>query len=119
MGTHRQTFLYDLPTRETLLGSEARVDSNDLMTSSLSLIFKNSEKRAPTCVHDALCQMMVFDHAVDIQVLNGNVMILVGVLFSRLEMEVSTLTGNLEVSFGRVLGSLIVSTGWNASGLAS
>ncbi len=109
MGTYRQRFLYNFATLVTLLACEARVDSNDLMTSSLSLIFKNIEKRAPAGVHDAFCEMMVFDHAVDVQVLNGNVMILVGVLLSRLEVKITALTCYLEMRLGSIAGCLTAS----------
>lgn len=43
MGSHRQRLLDHLPTLVTLLRGEARIDSNDLMTSSCSLILKDDE----------------------------------------------------------------------------
>ena len=109
MGTHRQGFLYDLPTRETLLGSEARIDSDHLMTGSLSLLLKESEKRAPTGVTDGFREGMVLDHPTDVQVLHHDMVIGLGVLLRRLEMEVSTLTCNLEMRLGSILRSLAAS----------
>src|SRR5947207_656743 len=59
MGSYRKRFLHNLTTPVTLLRGEMRVDSDHLMTSSLSLILKDIEERAPTSVHDALCQAMI------------------------------------------------------------
>ncbi len=109
MGTHRQTLLYDFPARETLLGSEVRVDSDHLMTGSFSLILKDVEKRAPTGITDGFRKGMVLDHPTDGQVLNHDMVIGLGVLLSCLEMEVSTLTGNLEMGLGRIAGCLAAS----------
>ena len=109
MRPNRKGLLNKLPTVAICLCGEARVDSDDLMTGSLSLIFKKSEKRAPGGVHDAFCEMMVFDHAVDVQVLDGNVMILVGVLLSRLEVKITALTCDLEMRLGSIAGGLTAS----------
>ncbi len=79
MGSHRQRFLYDLPTLVTVLRGEARVHSYHVMTSSCSLIFKDVEKRAPTGVHDALCQGMILHHVENGEVLNRNHLILSGI----------------------------------------
>lgn len=106
MGTHRQRFLYDLSTLVTLLCREARVDSNHSMTSSLSLFLEDSEKRAPTGVQDAFCKVMVFHHSGDSQVLNGDVMIGLSILFSDLEMMVAPLAIDLQVRLSNVTGSL-------------
>src|SRR5947209_10227034 len=62
MGSYRQTLLHDLTTFEAFLRGEARIDSYHPMTSSLSLFFEDVEERAPTGVHDALCQRMVLYH---------------------------------------------------------
>jgi hypothetical protein len=112
MGPYRQRFLYHLSTPVTLLGCEAWVHSYHLVTGSFSLILQDSEKRAPTGVHDALCEVMVFDHAGDVQVLNGNMMILLGIVLSRLEVKITALTCDLEMRLSSVLCGL-------ASSLAS
>ena len=65
VSANREGLLNQLPTRATCLGRETRVDSDHTMTSSLSLLSEDSEKRAPTGVHDALRQVMVLDHLVD------------------------------------------------------
>ncbi len=102
MSTHRQRLLHNLPTVETLLGGEARIDSDDLMTSSFSLLFKNIEECAPTGVHDALCQVMVFHHVLYRELLDSDMVIIVSILLSRLLVEIMTLTANLEMSLCRV-----------------
>ena len=89
MGSHRQTLLHDLTTLVAFLRGETRIDSYHLMTGSCSLIFKNSEKRAPTGVHDALCQGMILDHVENRKLLNSDHLIVFGVLFSNLEMMVT------------------------------
>jgi hypothetical protein len=59
MGAYREAFLDVLTTPTALLAREARGHSDDLMTSSLSLIFKDAEERAPTRVVNALGEVMV------------------------------------------------------------
>src|SRR5260370_7109272 len=104
MRPHGKRLLDDLTTPETFLRSVAGVHSNDLMPSTLSLGFKDIEERAPGGVHDTFCEMMVFDHAVNVQVLDGNVMILFSIRFGDLEMKVTALPLNLEIrSFGTLV----------------
>ena len=109
MSTNRKGLLNKFPTIAACLCGKARVDSDYLMTGSRSLILKNSEKRAPTGVHDGFRKVMVLYHIADGKVFNGNMMIVVSVLFSRLEMEVTALTSNLEMRLSRVLRSLVAS----------
>ena len=97
MGSYRQTLLYDLATVVALLRGEARIDSYHPMTSSCSLFFKDVEECAPTSVHDALCQGMILDHVENTQFLNSDDMIAFSVVFSRLIVKVTTLTGDLEM----------------------
>jgi hypothetical protein len=47
MGTYRQTFLYNFATLVTLLRGETWVHSNDLMTSSRSLVVKDFKELTP------------------------------------------------------------------------
>ena len=84
MGPHRKRFLYNLATPVTLLRGETRVDSDHLMTSSLSLLFKDIEERAPTGIHDAFCQAMILDHVENSQLLNRNHLVLFDIAFGRL-----------------------------------
>jgi hypothetical protein len=104
MGSHRKRFLHNLAAFEALLRGEARVDSYHCVPSSLSLFTQDSEKRAPTSVHDALCQGMVLYHVENDQVLNSDHVIAFGILLSRLILEVSALTGNLEMGLCRTTG---------------
>src|SRR5215467_6150870 len=50
MRSHAQALLHVLPAAVAVLRREARGDSNDSMTSSFSLLFEDSKKRAPTRV---------------------------------------------------------------------
>lgn len=104
MRANTERLVNEFSTVATRLGGEARVHSDDLMTSSLSLIFKDVEKRAPTGVQDALGQMMVLDQVGDRQVLDHQMMIAISILFCRLEMEITALAAYLQVRLGNVLG---------------
>jgi hypothetical protein len=109
MGPYRESLLHDLPTVVTFLRREAWVDSSHLMTSSCSLIFKDSEELSPTGIENGFAEMMVFGHIEDIQVLNGNHAIRLGVLLGNLEMEIPSLTANLEMGLGYIASSLAAS----------
>src|SRR5437588_2287428 len=109
MGSHRQGFLHDLPTFVAFLRGETRVHSDHLMTSSLSLLFKDSEECAPTSVHDALCQGMILYHVENSQLLNRDQLIAFCILFGCLIVKVSALTGNLEMGLCRTTSSLTAS----------
>ena len=109
MGSHRQRFLHDLPTFVAFLRGETRVHSDHLMTSSLSLLFKDSEECAPTSVHDALCQGMILYHVENSQLLNRDQLIAFCILFGCLIVKVSALTGNLEMGLCRTTGGLTAS----------
>src|SRR5437773_12549952 len=104
MGTDRQTFLYHLSTLETFLASETRVHSNDLMTSSCSLLFKNVEECAPRGVENALRQVVIFHHVGDLKGFHSNVVILFSIPFRSLEMVISALAIDQEVRLGDVTG---------------
>ncbi len=112
MGPHRQRLLDDFPALRAGLRSITGVHSDYLMSSTLSLGFKDIEKRTPTGVHDALSEMMVFHHPLNIQILYGNMMILFSILFGGLEMKVTSLALDLEMG---VCGTL----GGDASSLAA
>ena len=106
MCSYRQRLLDNLTTPETLLRGVAGVHSNDLMPSTLSLGSEDVEERAPGSVRDRFRQMMVLDHAIDVEILNSNMMILLSVLLGDFEMKVSTLTSNLEMGLSSTLASL-------------
>src|SRR4249919_6281 len=95
MGPHRERFLHDFSTLVALLAGKARIDSHDLMSSICSFGFKDVKKRAPTGITDGFGQMLIFEHATDVQVLHGNPAIAGGILFGRFEMEITALTRNL------------------------
>ena len=106
MGSYRQTLLDDLPTVVTLLACETRVHSNDLMPSTCSLCPENIEERAPAGVHDGFSEMVIFDHITDSQVFHHNVLIAFGIGLGCLEMVISPLSIDLEMSLCYILGSL-------------
>ena len=105
MRTDRQRLLDHLTTPITLLRGVTGVHSNDVMTSSCSLVFKDIEECAPGGVYDALGKMVIFYHAINVQILDGNMLILLRVLLGNFEMKVSTLTSNLEMGLSSTLAS--------------
>src|SRR5438876_8194297 len=105
MGTHRKRFLHDLATFEALLRGEARVHSYHCVPSSFSLFTQDVEEGAPAGITDALGQGMVLDQVENVKLLNGDDLVLFGVLVGRLILEISPLTGNLEMRLCRTLGS--------------
>ncbi len=104
MGSYRQRFLHNLSTLVAFLRGETRVHSDDLMSSTLSLNFKDSEERAPRSVHDGFCQGMILYHVENTQLLNGDDLIAFGILLGRLIVKVSALAFDLEMSFRRIPG---------------
>ena len=105
MGTYRQTFLYNFSTLVTFLTGETRVHSNDLMTSSCSLIFKNVEECTPRGIENALGQVLVFHHVGDLKVFDRNHLIVFGIAFRGLEMVIAALAIDLQVGLGDVTSS--------------
>src|SRR6266516_3845208 len=105
MGTHRQRFLHDLVTFEALLRGEARVHSDHCVPSSFSVFTQDVEEGAPAGITDALGQGMVLDQVENVKLVNGDDLVLCGVLIGRLILEISPLTGNLEMRLCRTLGS--------------
>ena len=97
MGSDRQTLWYDLPTLVAFLRGETGVHSDDLMSSTLSLNFKNVEERAPRDVHDALGQRMIVDHVENSQLLNSDHLIVFSVRLGRLIVKIPPLPGDLEM----------------------
>jgi hypothetical protein len=98
MRTDAQRLLDDLTTPIAFLRGVAGVHSDHLMPSTCSLGFKDIEERAPRGIHDAFCEMMVLDHAVNVQLLNGNMLIGLGILLGNLIVKVPALPLDLEVS---------------------
>ena len=105
MSTYRQRLLYDLSTVVTFLRGEARIDSSHTMPGSFSLVTEDIEKCAPTGVHNALSEMVVFRHVRDLKVFNGNQLIAFGVRFSCLEVVITPLTIDFQMCHRYILGS--------------
>jgi hypothetical protein len=106
VSTNTEGLLYKFPTVATCLCGETWIHSNDLMTSSCSLIFKNSEELTPRGIQDGFRQMMVLDHIGDLEVFYRNVLILFSVLLCYLEMVITALEINLQMCLCRALSSL-------------
>ncbi len=102
MCTNAEGLLNKLPAVTTCLCGVTGVHSDDLMTSSCSLLFKNSEERTPTGVENGLGQVMVFHHIGDLKVLDGNPLIASSIGFSNVEVMISTLALDLEVCLSNV-----------------
>ncbi len=105
MGPHRQRFLHDLATFEALLRGEARVHSDHCVPSSFSLFTQDVEEGAPAGITDALGQGMVLDQVENVKLLNGDDLVLFGVLVGRLILEIPPLPCNLEMRLCRTPGS--------------
>lgn len=103
MRTYRQRLLHDLPTLVALLAGEARIDSSHTMPGSFSLVTEDVEKCAPTGVHDALREMVIFHHVRDLKVFNGNQLIALRVRFRGLKMVIAALPLDLQVRLRHVL----------------
>jgi hypothetical protein len=101
MSANTQRLLNTLSALMACLCREAGIDSYDLMTSSLSLIFKDGEERTPTGVHDGFGQVMVLDHIGDLKVFYRNMLKAFSVWLGRLKVEVPTLPLYLEMGLGR------------------
>ena len=97
MGSHRQTLLYDFSTLVTFLTGEVWVHSYHLMTSSCSLLLKESEELTPRGVQDGFRQMVVLDQVGDLKVFYCNLVIAFSVLLCHLAMVIAALTLNLQM----------------------
>src|SRR5262249_32317642 len=100
MRPYRKALLDVGATPAASLRREARGDSDHLMTSSLSLVGQDTEKRAPTRIADALGKVVVLDHASDVQVLDADATVPQGILVGGFEVEVAPLARDLQVPAG-------------------
>lgn len=102
MGTHRKALLHDLPTPVALLRREAGRNFHNLMTSSCSLLSKYLDKRSPGGISNALRQMLVLEHAVDVQVFDADASRVLSIRLGRLEEEVAPLALDLQMGLCHV-----------------
>src|SRR6185437_16975152 len=103
MGTDRQRFLDDCTTVKTLLTGETGIDSDNLMTGTFSLDSKDTQKLSPSSITNRLGKMMVFYHPIDIEVFHSNHAMGINILLCHFEVEIMTLTANLEMGLGCTL----------------
>src|SRR5712691_1291747 len=106
MGTHRKRLLDHLTTAKALLRGVAGVHSNHLMSGACSLGSENVEERTPGGVHDAFSEIMILNHRVDGEFLDGDELIVLSVGFGRLEVEVTALPLDLQVGLRGALRGL-------------
>lgn len=100
MRPNTQTLLDEFATLAALLGGEVRIHANHLMSSVCSFGFKDGEKGTPRGIHDGLSKMRVLDHIRDLEVLNGNMTVLLRVVVRRLKVEITALTMDLQMGLG-------------------
>ncbi len=105
MCTNTERLVNQCSTIATCLCREAGIHSNDLMTSSCSLVFKDLKELTPCGVQDGLRHMMVLNHVGDSKVFYGNKVIAFSVLLCHLEMMVTTLAVYLQMGLRRTLCS--------------
>ncbi len=102
MRTDRKTLLHDLSALVALLRREAGRNFHDLMTSPCSHVFKYLDEGSPTGIGNTLRQMVILEHAVDVQVLNTNMLISFSVRLRSLKQEVSSLALDLQMRLGDI-----------------
>ena len=103
MRTNTQGLLDNFTAVVTLLGGETRIDPNNCVTGTLSPGTQDIEKLAPTCVVNALGQMMVFHHSGDDQIFYNNMVKMLGIGPGNFEMMISALTVHFEMSLCGIL----------------
>ena len=106
MRTNTEGLGNKLPTVTACLCGIAGVHSNDLMTSSCSLLFKNVEECAPTGIQNGFRQVMILDHIRDGKVLNRNAPVAKSIGLSCLKVMIAPLPVDLQVRLGNILRCL-------------
>ena len=102
MSTNRQALLHDFPTPVALLRREAGRNDYHLMTSSRSLIDQDVDKRSPGCISNALCQRVILEHAIDVQVFHTDTSIALCVGLGGLKVKVTALPLDFEMGLGAI-----------------
>ena len=106
MRTNTEGLGNKLPTVTACLCGIAGVHSNDLMTSSCSLLFKDVEECAPTGIQNGFRQVMILDHIRDGKVLNRNAPVAKSIGLSCLKVMIAPLPVDLQVRLGNILRCL-------------
>lgn len=109
MRSYRQRFLNMLTTFEALLCRVVRVDSDDLTTSTRSLVCQNTQKRAPRGIQNALCQFRS-RQTTQVQVFDNDQAICVYIAPGGLEMKVAALALDLLMRLCRAARHLTAAT---------
>src|SRR5690349_1911412 len=109
MPSDRQRLLYKLATLGALLRCVARTHSDDLTTSTRSLVCQDTQKCAPRSVQNALCQSTA-RQSTQVQVLDNDCRIRIGVAFHSLEMKIAALALDLQMCLCRAPRHLTTAT---------
>ncbi len=104
MRANRERLLHKLPTVAACLRGIAGVHSDDLMSSTCSLGFKDVEELAPARVHDGLGKVMVLHQSGDLKVFHRDMVIGLCVLLGDFEMVIVALALDLQMRLGGALG---------------
>src|SRR5690242_3326034 len=102
MDTHRKAFLHDFPASVAFLRRETRRNPYHLMPSTFSLCSKYFDEGSPTGISNALCQMMILEHTVDMQIFDADTLIALCVGLSRFEEKITALALDFEMGLGTV-----------------
>ena len=100
MRANRERLLHKLPTVAACLRGIAGVHSDDLMSSTCSLGFKDVEELTPARVHDGLGKVMVLHHSGDLKVFHRDMVIGLSVLLGDFEMVIVALALDLQMRLG-------------------
>jgi hypothetical protein len=101
--TNTQGLLNEFPTIAACLCGIAGIHLYYSMSSILSSGREDFKELTPTSVTNRFGKVMVLDHITDSQVFHSNHAMRLSVLLSRFEVEITTLTGYLEMGLCRTL----------------
>jgi hypothetical protein len=101
MPSDRQRFLHHLAAFGAFLRRVARADSDDLTTSTPSLVSQDEKKRAPRSVQNALCQFRSCQ-AANVEIFDDDGLVRISVAFRDLKVKVFSLALDLQVRLCRV-----------------
>jgi len=94
----RQGFRNGLSAVAARLGCSSRIDFNNPATSIPSLVAEHLDEVSPTCIINVFCEMMIMNHSVDAEFLNGDETVLVGNRPALLVHEIRPLVGDFVVN---------------------
>lgn len=102
MNANRETFLNNAPALATRLRGVRRVYSNNLNTSTFSLVFKHLPKQPKSSVMRRLGQVTIFVHKAQSKVFDCNQVVISNKPATDLVQIISPLIGDLLVRFSNL-----------------